>query len=161
MIVTTIHREISDLALELTLDIPTDWLEFEVPGPVLAFGGPLEAKAETLRPSVQVDLDPAHDAAVAFDIMREAVRGLPESEIVLDEADFSDGNPVLQLGWCYRNPETHGMQVQVVLTVFLPNPGLLLRVTGTCGGAASEDAVQRLAQIVNSVTISPAPRADA
>jgi hypothetical protein len=159
MIVTTVRREVVDLALEFRIDIPTDWVELEVPGPLFAVAGALEAKVETLRPSVQLDIEPAEGAEAAFDALREGARALPECEVVVDATGSRGGKPALQLGWYFRNPDTGGMQVEMVLAVYLPAQNVLVRVTGTCGGAASEVALQNLIEIVNSTTVSGSPDA--
>jgi hypothetical protein len=151
----TITRAVLDAGLTIDLRIPETWLEYQVPGAVAAFGGDLGQGPESLRPSLQVEVEPAASAEAAFAIIREAVHQLPECAISLDRDGTKDGHRVLTLVFVYRNEHTGGAQVEIIKAIHVETvAGLVIRATGTCGGAASEDTVERLSALVASVQLS-------
>ena len=71
------------------------------------------------------------------------------------------GHEALALGMSFRQPGTGAVQVENLFAVFVPGPdgaaGHVVRATATCGDAASEAVVARLAALVSSLSVRTVP----
>jgi len=153
-----IRRTVTDLGVDLMVEIPDGWLEFEDLGPILAIGGPLGDGEGTLQPSLQVDVDQVadDDDDDVFGSYIRSIGELPEVEVLSDRRGERGGRPASMTTTTYRNPESGGLQLEVTFAVLVEDPyRAVVRATGTCGGSASESVIRRLGEIVTSLGVEP------
>lgn len=150
----TLTRTVTDARIEIDLTVPEPWLEVPVAGSVLALVGDLGQPEGSLRPSVVVTVEEADSAVEAFATIREALLELPEVQVVLDERGMRGGLAGSLTVVSLRHPATGATQVDATFAVFAPGPpAVVVRATGSCGGAADEAVMRRLGEIVNTLAV--------
>jgi hypothetical protein len=150
----TLSRTVGDARVEIELTVPEPWIEVPVIGSVVALVGDLGQPTESLRPSVVGPVEEADSADEAFTTIREALLELPEVQVIIDEHGARGGLAGSLMVVSLRHPATGALQVDATFAVFAPGPpGVVVRATGSCGGAADEDVLRRLGEIVSSLAV--------
>jgi hypothetical protein len=156
-----LERDVAGTGISFELSVPDDWLEYPVEGTPLALAGSLGEPEGSMRPNVTVAIDEVDSPDAGFDAMVSAFRELPEAEVGADERGRSGKHPAAVLAGAWRHGDTGATVVQTVAAVAVrastvagsDGPILLVRATGTCGGAASPDVIARLTEVAQSLRV--------
>lgn len=155
---TEVVRDIADAGIRITLQVPDHWSEIRVDGVALVVAGRLEDNDQTLEPSLQIRVQPAPDAEAAAAAVAGVADVLTDAQVVFERALVDpDGRPETVAEVAHRNDITGATQISMFRTFYLEGKHLAVSVVASCGGAASQEARDRLREMVLSVRLGTVP----
>src|SRR5687768_2122661 len=151
-------RDLLDVGLRVGISVPASWSEVAVEGAFLVVGGPLEATAQTLVPTVQLRLREAADVIDAELEVTAALESLEEVAILYRWTGVDARGCEQSIAEiAHQSDVTGAVQISMLRSIFLPTKHLALSAVGCCGGGASQEARDILREVVTSISVADGP----
>lgn len=148
----SLTRDFADIGVSVTLQVPGDWLEYQVDGVLWCLGHP---DGSSIAPNLTLTIDETTGAEDTFRATRSAVEQLDSVEVSVDQTAERNGLPSIGLGYAYL-PTGGATLMQVVLCSVVEHrqPQLAISAVGTCPGSAPEETIRQVSEATSSMTVT-------
>ena len=148
-----VTRTVIDAGIEVELAVPQGWMEYKIPGTIVALGESREESQRRFASNVILRVESASSGESAFSTIRQALQDLPESSVAIDQEGDRHGLSALFMGTAYKHEEV-GSQAMALLALFVPGAtGLVVIATGVAAGDANGPEMSLLSKVVGSLSV--------